>query len=71
VLPAASVPRAVLTLVGGAVSDRFSPRTSMLVGGLARALVMGNSPGSRPCSALCVHLVRCNTSCWRVTHTGG
>jgi MFS family permease len=28
-------------LLGGAVSDRFSPRTSMLVGGLARALIMG------------------------------
>jgi MFS family permease len=41
VLAAASVPRAVLMLLGGAVSDRFSPRTSMLVGGLARALVMG------------------------------
>src|SRR5436190_22395305 len=37
VLAAASVPRAVLMLLGGAVSDRFSPRTSMLVGGLARA----------------------------------
>jgi MFS family permease len=42
VLAAASVPRAVLMLLGGAVSDRFSPRTSMLVGGLARALVMGS-----------------------------
>jgi MFS family permease len=41
VLAAASVPRAVLMLLGGAVSDRFSPRASMLVGGLARALVMG------------------------------
>jgi MFS family permease len=41
VLAAASVPRALLMLLGGAVSDRFSPRTSMLVGGLARALVMG------------------------------
>jgi MFS family permease len=41
VLAAASVPRAVLMLLGGAVSDRFSPHTSMLVGGLARALVMG------------------------------
>ena len=40
-LAAASVPRAVLMLLGGAVSDRFSPRTSMLVGGLTRALVMG------------------------------
>src|SRR5215467_11362666 len=41
VLAAASVPRAVLMLLGGAVSDRLSPRTSMLVGGLTRALVMG------------------------------
>src|SRR5215467_14575459 len=41
VLAAASVPRAVLMLLGGAVSDRFSPRASMLVGGLARGLVMG------------------------------
>lgn len=41
VLAAASVPRALLMLLGGAVSDRFSPRASMLVGGLARALVMG------------------------------
>jgi MFS family permease len=41
ILAAASVPRAVLMLLGGAVSDRFSPRTSMLVGGLARAVVMG------------------------------
>src|SRR5215471_15482977 len=41
VLAAASVPRAVLMLLGGAVSDRFSPRTSMLVGGLTRAVVMG------------------------------
>jgi MFS family permease len=40
VLAAASVPRAVLMLLGGAVSDRFSPRTSMFVGGLARALIM-------------------------------
>ena len=41
VLAAASIPRALLMLLGGAVSDRFSPRVSMLVGGLARALVMG------------------------------
>ena len=42
VLAAASLPRAVLMLLGGAISDRFSPRTSMLVGGVARALVMGS-----------------------------
>ncbi len=41
VLAAASVPRALLMLLGGAVSDRFSPRTSMVAGGLARGLVMG------------------------------
>jgi MFS family permease len=41
VLAAASIPRAVFMLLGGAVSDRFSPRTSMLAGGLARAVVMG------------------------------
>jgi MFS family permease len=41
VLAAASVPRAALMRLGGAVSDRFSPRSSMLVGGLARALVIG------------------------------
>lgn len=41
VLAAASIPRAVLMLLGGAVSDRFSPRTSMLAGGIARAVVMG------------------------------
>ena len=41
VLAAAFVPRALLMLLGGAVSDRFSPRTSMVAGGLARGLVMG------------------------------
>jgi MFS family permease len=41
VLAAASVPRALLMLLGGAVSDRFSPRASMAVGGLARGVVMG------------------------------
>ena len=41
VLAAASVPRAVLMLLGGAVSDRFSPRSSMILGGLARGFVMG------------------------------
>src|SRR5262249_34749085 len=34
VLAAASIPRAVLMLLGGAVSDRFSPRASMIAGGL-------------------------------------
>jgi MFS family permease len=40
VLAAASVPLAVLMLLGGAVSDRFSPRNTMLVAGLARGVVM-------------------------------
>ena len=41
VLAAASVPQAALMLVGGAVSDRFSPRTTMLAAGLARGVVTG------------------------------
>src|SRR5439155_470135 len=41
VLAAASVPQAVLMLLGGAVSDRFSPRNTMLGAGLARGVVMG------------------------------
>jgi len=40
VLAAASVPQAVLMLLGGAVSDRFTPRNTMLAAGLARGLVM-------------------------------
>ena len=41
VLAAASVPLAVLMLLGGAVSDRFSPRSTMLAAGLARGVVVG------------------------------
>lgn len=40
VLAAASVPQAVLMLLGGAMSDRFTPRTTMVAAGLARGLVM-------------------------------
>src|SRR5262249_7012156 len=40
VLAAASVPMAVLMLLGGAASDRFSPRTTMLVAGLIRGGVV-------------------------------
>jgi len=40
VLAAASVPQAVLMLMGGAMSDRLTPRTTMLAAGLARGLVM-------------------------------
>src|SRR5256885_3283238 len=40
VLAAAAIPLAVLMVVGGAVSDRFSPRTTMVAAGLARGLVM-------------------------------
>jgi MFS family permease len=40
VLAAASIPQAVLMLLGGAMSDRFTPRTTMLTAGLARGLVM-------------------------------
>ena len=40
VLAAASIPQAVFMLLGGAISDRFSPRTTMLVAGVARGAVM-------------------------------
>jgi len=40
VLAAAAVPLAVLMLLGGALSDRFSPRSTMLAAGLARGVVM-------------------------------
>jgi MFS family permease len=41
VLTAAAVPRALLMLLGGAVNDRISPRTTMVLSGLTRAGVMG------------------------------
>ena len=41
VLTAAAVPRALLMLLGGAVNDRLSPRLTMVLSGLARAVVMG------------------------------
>jgi len=40
-LAAASVPQAVLMLLGGATSDRFSPRTTLLGAGLVRGAVVG------------------------------
>jgi MFS family permease len=41
VLAAAAVPLALLLLLGGALSDRFSPRNTMLAAGIARGVVMG------------------------------
>jgi MFS family permease len=41
VLMVAGVPRAVFMLVGGAFSDRFSPRTLMLISNAIRAVVVG------------------------------
>lgn len=41
VLAAASVPQAVFMLLGGAASDRFSPRNTMLAAGLVRGAVTG------------------------------
>ncbi|HEX6138954.1 MAG TPA: MFS transporter [Candidatus Limnocylindria bacterium] len=41
VLMIAAVPRAVFMLVGGALSDRFSPRNLMLVSNALRAVVVG------------------------------
>jgi MFS family permease len=42
VLALQAVPRAVLMLVGGAVSDRLSARTTMLVSATVRALLVGS-----------------------------
>src|SRR5262245_58709136 len=41
VLMAAAIPRAVLMLMGGAVSDRVSPRRVMMATAMARALLVG------------------------------
>lgn len=41
VLMTAGIPRAIFMLVGGAFSDRFSPRTLMLVSNAIRAIVVG------------------------------
>lgn len=41
VLTVAAIPRAVLVLVGGAYSDRLSPRSLMLVSNAIRAVVVG------------------------------
>lgn len=40
VLMVAAIPRATLMLVGGAVTDRFSPRTLMLSSDIARAILI-------------------------------
>src|SRR5690349_8187906 len=40
VLAAASVPMAILMLVGGAASDRFTPRATMIASGLVRGGVV-------------------------------
>jgi MFS family permease len=40
VLAAQAVPRAVFTLIGGATSDRVSPRVQMIASALARAVLM-------------------------------
>ncbi|HET6379881.1 MAG TPA: MFS transporter [candidate division Zixibacteria bacterium] len=41
VLMTAAIPRALFILLGGALSDRFSPRTLMLVSNAVRAFVVG------------------------------
>ena len=40
VLAAAAAPLAIFMLVGGAVSDRFSPRNTMMAAGIVRGVVM-------------------------------
>src|SRR5579864_4440185 len=41
VLAAASIPQALFMLLGGAASDRFSPRATMLAAGVSRGVVTG------------------------------
>ncbi|MGZ6299956.1 MAG: MFS transporter, partial [Candidatus Limnocylindria bacterium] len=41
VLMVAAIPRAIFMLLGGALSDRFSPRSLMLYSNAIRALVVG------------------------------
>ena len=41
VLMVAAIPRAIFMLVGGALSDRFSPRTLMLLSNALRSVVVG------------------------------
>ena len=41
VMTAAAIPRAVLMLLGGAVTDRFSPRRIMMITATCRALLVG------------------------------
>lgn len=41
VLAAASIPQAAFMLLGGALSDRFAPRNTMLAAGVVRGAVMG------------------------------
>src|SRR5262249_13669335 len=41
ILATAAVPRGLLMLLGGAVNDWLSPRLTMVLSGLARAVVMG------------------------------
>ena len=48
VLMTAAIPRAVFMLVGGAFSDRFSPRTLMLLSNAIRAVVVGVARRARP-----------------------
>jgi hypothetical protein len=42
ILMAAAIPRAALMLVGGAVTDRFSPRNVLIVTGLVRMLLVAS-----------------------------
>lgn len=61
VLAAASVPMAVLMLIGGAASDRFSARTTMLAAGLIRAAVV---------AALAVLMLTASVQFWHLFVAG-
>src|ERR1041384_3989275 len=45
IMMTAAIPRAVLMLMGGAVSDRISPRKVLLIAGLVRAFLVAGLGG--------------------------
>jgi MFS family permease len=57
VLMVAAIPRATLMLVGGAVTDRFSPRTLMLSSDIARAVLI---------AALAIAVLSGNVQLWEL-----
>lgn len=57
VMMAAAVPRALLMLLGGSISDRISPRLTLLLSNLARAVIVGCIAGLIWANAVNVELL--------------